>query len=315
MALTITAVCLNPCEDWTVWVDRLVPAGTNRVQSETSQPGGKGINVARNLAALGAPACAVGLIGTESAGWLFNALEESGVRTDFVRVPGKARRNLKIFDRPAGAITEVNAPGLFASAPALAGVADAALRRAKESRFLVLTGSLPPGCPPEYYGDLAARARRAAPECSVALDAEGEAFARGVRQAPFFVKPNLHELSLYAGRPLSSRAEILAAAQSLLDAGVGAVLVSMGPDGALYVDRGHRLFAQAVPVEVRTTVGAGDAMVAGFLSATAEGEAPSGAFARAVACAAASVAGDIAGYTGCLPKVVLQPLEETPDGL
>ena len=105
---------------------------------------------------------------------------------------------------------------------------------------------------------------------------------------------------------------------------VGVMLDRVGPrallaTGAALMALGQATLALAPTLEIalvaRVLVGAGDAMVAGFLSATAEGEAPSGAFARAVACAAASVAGDIAGYTGCLPKVVLQPLEETPDGL
>lgn len=134
------------------------------------------------------------------------------------------------------------------------------LARIAPGDLVVLSGSLPAGAPADTYRRWTERCRQAS--ARVFLDADGEALARGLQAGPYLIKPNRDELSRLVGRPLSSCADIAEAAQGLFAYGVRKIVVSLGGEGALYLTEGKMWQAQAVPVPVGSTVGAGDSMLA-----------------------------------------------------
>ena len=129
----------------------------------------------------------------------------------------------------------------------------------------MLTGSLPPKCPTGWYGEVLRRVHAEAPACRVILDAEGKRFSLAVDEKPWLVKPNQYELGLFAGRPLDTHEDILAAARALIERGVEVVVVSMGSHGAIAVRGDEAMFVPGLKLHVVTTVGAGDSMVAGLM--------------------------------------------------
>lgn len=282
----ITAVGLNLSIDRTLEVDRLVPYGTNRALSARSDAGGKAVNVALMAARLGAEAAITGFMRAENAGFFEERLRAGGVGCDFVELPGQVRVNVKVLDREAGAVTEFNEAGAPVSEEELARLVEKVRRHAARGGWLVLTGSLPPGCPKDFYARLIA----AAPGCRVALDADGEALARAVPLGPYLVKPNRRELEGLVGRKLGGMDGVRRGAMELIDRGVRLAVVSLGGQGALLVSREACFFAAAADVAVRSTVGAGDAMVAGLVAGLDAGESVEAALRMGAAAAGAAVA-------------------------
>lgn len=304
----ITTVCLNPCVDRTVWIQGFVRGGMNRVLREESHPSGKGVNTAHTLAMLGHPVQLVALVGREDAEKLSATAAQSGYRARCVLTEGALRVNVKVFDMSRDEITEINAPGVPATAQSLAEAMDVILQCAKESQWLALSGSLPPGCPPDFYAQVIAQTHAHAPGCRVALDAEGESFRLGLRAEPDLVKPNQHELSVFLGRQVRSRAETTDGARALQAAGAKTVIVSMGTEGALLCPpEGACAYAPAIQVPVLTTCGAGDAMLSGYIGARALGLDRPEAFRHGVAAATATVAGDVSRAEAFLPQVTFTP--------
>ncbi len=284
----ITSTSLNPSIDRTVALERLEIGGLNRIAAQTDVAAGKGVNVALAAAALGERAACIGLMYREGAQLFERRLAGAGVEGDFVRCEGAVRVNMKLFDRSRGEITELNAPGVPAQEAQLDAVRELALRRARGSDFLVLTGSLPPLCPADFYKRLALDA--AVEGCRVILDADGERLRLGIEAKPFLIKPNRSELEMLAGRELRTAVEVLEAALGCVRAGVGVVAVSMGAQGALITDGETALRTPGLRVEVRSTVAAGDSMIAGLAAGFRRGFSLEEAFRLGVAAATARCA-------------------------
>jgi 1-phosphofructokinase len=280
----ITAVGLNLSIDRTIEVPRLIPYGTNRALSTRSDPGGKAVNVALMAARLGAQTAVTGFMRKDSADLFEQKLCAGGVKTDFVNLDGQMRVNVKVLDCEAGAVTEFNEAGAPVSEAALERIC-ARVGSLLPGGWLVLTGSLPPGCPEDFY----LRLMRAAPGCAVVLDAEGTALNRALEGKPSLVKPNRRELEGLVGRQLESLNEVCRGAMELIERGAKSVVVSLGEMGALMVDRSMSLFAPPAKVPVRSTVGAGDAMVAGLVVGLASGLDGQAAFKMGAAAAGAAV--------------------------
>lgn len=260
----ITTISLSPAIDKRLEFDTFALGGTNRVAAVQAEGAGKAVNVALGARTLGMDAVCAGILpfGGEP---VTQRLACGGVRHDFLPAPGNVRINQKLFDRSTGVLTEANESCPPAPEELLVRAQEQAAAYAAQSEFLVLTGSLPSGCPKDYYARVLRRAHEEAPACRCVLDAEGERFALGVHERPWLVKPNRHELELFAGRPLPDNQQLLAAARALLALGVGVAVVSMGAQGALAARAQEAVFVPSLPLTVRTTVGAGDAMVAGLL--------------------------------------------------
>ena len=281
----ITAVCMNPSFDRTVEVDVLVPGEVNRIRSVREDVGGKGINVAATARRLGVDVQCIGCAGEESLQKLQSAMKRLGIPHAFVPVNGEVRTNMKVFSRDGSGVTELNEPGTEISREQLDQFIALAQKEAVQSEIMIFTGSLPPGCPQGIYCDLI----NAMGDVPCVLDAVGEELLLGLSAHPLLVKPNLHELETTLGVELRTMRAIRDAAFKLLDMGARNVVVSMGSMGALFAGDGKAYFAPAVKVEVKSTVGAGDAMVAGLMKGYLEHRQMLKAFRYGVAAGAATV--------------------------
>ena len=283
----ITTVCLNPAIDRSISIAEFTYGGMNRVKSVRNDAGGKGVNVAVTLARLGLETSCLSFLHKNGGKEIENRLISSGVSSAGVWLDGALRTNIKLLDQSKNIVTEINESGAPVGEADLKKMSELIFHHAQDSDFLVLSGSLPPGCPVDYYRTLIEAAEGT--NCRCVLDADSARLTEGLKARPYLIKPNQYELELLVGRPLSSIEETKGAALSLVDQGVSIVAVSMGADGALITDGRETLYAPRLQVDVRSTVGAGDAMIAG-LTAGCLAELPlSEIFIKGVACATASV--------------------------
>ena len=287
----ITALCLNPSLDRTVYVERLERGGTNRVLREQTVPGGKGVNVARMMASFGLPSQAALFLGREDERLMEETLSLWGCGMRAVMLDGALRVNIKVMDQSRGEITEINAPGSPVIDRQLEAMEDLVIESAAQSRWLCLCGSLPPGCPDGYYARLIRGVRLRAPGCRIALDASGESFRLALREGPDLIKPNLDELSAFVGYPMGDIDEAQQSIEALIQGGARDIILSMGARGARLYAGGTVLHVSGLKVPVTTTVGAGDAMLSGYIAGLEEGLSRKEAFRLAAAAAAARVAG------------------------
>lgn len=268
-AIDVVTVTPNPAIDWTVTVPGFAPGAVNRASADRSRPAGKGVNVAAALAGYGHGAAATGFLGRDNAAAFESYFAELGIDDAFVRVAGATRVGIKIVDPSRQETTDVNFPGPAVTAEDV----DALLRRvdalAADGRWFVLAGSLPPGADAVLYAELTRRIR--ARGGRVVLDTSGVALQHALDAAPHVVKPNVHELELLLGQLLPSPDDVADAARALLERGVELAAVSMGAEGALFVARDAIVHARPPSVTVGSTVGAGDAMVAGIVAARLAG--------------------------------------------
>ena len=256
----VIAVTMNPSIDKTITIEHLVPYGLNRALSARCDPGGKGINVARVLKNFGTDVTVFGLIAGEQGEHLVNFLKSADISADFIKNPGETRTNLKIFDQSINKTTEINETGFDVTPEVLESFTRRFREIVKEAEIVVLSGSLPPGVPEGFYRECIEIAK--AQGVKSVLDADADALAEGVRAVPYAVKPNLHELELLEGRAFSNKNEVVDAARKLIDSGIEIVIVSMGPDGAIVMDRNEKYKVDSWDVEVKSATGAGDSMVA-----------------------------------------------------
>jgi 1-phosphofructokinase len=265
----IVTLTLNPSLDRTLEVDTLRRGEVLRAASVHLDPGGKGVNVARALLANGVGSRAVIPCGGAEGEQLVLLLAEESVHTIAVPIASRTRSNVTLVEAD-GAVTKVNEPGAPLTAAEFDAVAAAVLGCAGTADWVVMCGSLPPDVPVDVYAGLIAQF--AAAGIRVAVDTSGPALLTAVAAGPDLVKPNRDELAEAVGAPLTELGDVIEAAQALRERGAGAVLASLGADGALLVDDDGVLLAQGTQIEPRSTVGAGDALLAGFLCGGARGE-------------------------------------------
>ncbi|MFJ9573227.1 1-phosphofructokinase [Streptomyces bacillaris] len=280
MILTVTP---NPSLDRTYELPDLVRGTVLRATADRVDPGGKGINVSRAVAAAGHRTVAVAPMGGPEGALLARLLGEHGIEAAGVPVTGSTRINVTLVE-PDTTLTKINAAGPELSAAEAEDVLEAVRARSAAADWIACCGSLPRGLPPQWYAELVARSHRAG--ARIALDTSGAALTAALREGPDVIKPNAQELAEAVGRPLATVGDALKAAEELRERGAGAVLASLGADGQLLVEASGAYFATARVATVRSNVGAGDASLAGFL--TAGGQGP-GALASAVAHGAAAV--------------------------
>lgn len=261
MIVTLTS---NPSLDLTYELDFLSRGEVQRASGMSVEAGGKGINVSRNLVANGAASRAVAPVGGPSGEQFLSLLE--GSRVDLVKVPvdGAVRMNVSLVEEE-GVGTKINAAGSRLSETELDRLIDATAEAARGATWLAVCGSLPPGAPNNLYARAIAGARAAG--CRVAIDSSGPPLEAALKESPDLVKPNLEELSELVGRSLVTFGEVLEAAAEIHGRGVENVLVSLGADGAVLVDEQGALHADTPSFTPRSTVGAGDSLLAGFLFA------------------------------------------------
>lgn len=308
----VVCIALNPALDQTIEVRNLRPGEVNRALRAQIDVGGKGINVASCLADYRDGVSVTGMLGNENAGLFEQLFDQKSILNRCVYVDGMTRVNTKLIDPAQGMTTDINMPGPALSEVQVADKIEQLLAAIDElaatARWFVLSGSLPPGWPADTYTRLIERIRGHSRR--VLLDASGEALREGLRGHPHILKPNEAELSELLGRALQTPAEIAAAVGELMqqNPGVECVVVSMGGDGALFFDRHEHLHAQALRVELMSTVGAGDAMVAGLVAGMLEGLCLTDCARLATAFSATKLA--LLGPHLPAPQVVRQRMEE-----
>lgn len=279
----IVTLTLNPSLDRTIEVDRLVRGTMTRAASVRLDPGGKGVNVSRALLANQVPSVAVVPVGGPDGEQLVRLLEADAIPHRAVRVAGRTRSNVTIAE-PDGVVTKLNEPGEPLSGAELDAVADAVLGETESASWVVACGSLPPGVPAGIYAQMCEFFTRAG--VRVAVDASGPALPVAVEANPILIKPNREELAEAVGWPVGSLGDVVEAAGQLRRRGAGTVLASLGADGAVLVEEDGVTVGEAPVTGARSTVGAGDALLAGFLAAGARG---SEALAEGLAWGAAAV--------------------------
>lgn len=292
MIVTLTA---NPSVDRTIEVAALRPGTVIRARASMVDAGGKGVNVARALAANGRKAKAVLPSGGAEGAQLEALLAGSGLDLRTVRIAGSIRANVTVVEAD-GTTTKLNEPGPRLSPAELDALAAALCDAAAPADWAVLSGSLSPGAPAGWYAGIIGRLRGSGPR--IAVDSSGAPLARAITAYPDLVKPNREELAELAGRPIETIADVVGAARVLAGDGVHTVLTSLGPAGAVLVRGDAAWHATAAAIEPRSTVGAGDALLAGYLAAVAAGAGSPDALAEAVAWGSAAAALPGSGMPG-----------------
>ena len=282
----ITTICLNPCFDKSVNVERLLPGQLNRIRDARVDMGGNGINVAVVASRLGLDVQCLGIMGEDGSADLTAMLDREGLKHQFLTVPGHVRTNLKVRSLDGQGVTELDEPGTPVTAEALGQFTELALQSTADSDMIVLTGSLPPGCPEGTYRDL----MTALEGKKCILDTEGKELELAAKGShPFLIKPNLREMEATLGIELRTMRAIRDAALLFIKLGVQHSVVSMGAMGAMYITADKTLFAPALRVETKSTVGAGDAMIGGMLLGYEIEKDMARAFRYGIAAGAASV--------------------------
>ena len=308
----IATVTLNPAIDKSVAVPRFEVGKTNRGEVRRADAGGKGINVAQALKKLGEEVLALGFVAGNNGRFITQALAASGINADFIVVPGETRVNLKIHDPVCGTETELNEPGFQVSPEHLEAIKLKIREHAPACEVAVFSGSLPPGAPPEIFAELMAIANASGAKCM--LDTAGPALSRGLEAKPLLIKPNRAEVEALLERPFSTRTEVAQAARQLLKLGVSRAVISLGAEGAVAASRQDWLSARPPSVTARSSVGAGDAMVAALAYGEVKHLSFRDSFRLAIAASAAAVTmegskmADLAQIQSLLPQVHVEDL-------
>lgn len=265
MIVTLTP---NPSLDRTLLIEQLRRGEVVRAISARVDPGGKGINVALALTGTGHPARAVLPLGGSEGEQLAAALTGSGIEVVGVPIGAAVRTNITLAE-PDGAVTKINDPGPELTTDEADALARSTVAALGDAAWLAGCGSLPPGAPPTLYAELVERGHQAG--VRVAIDTSGFALAVAIESGPELIKPNVHELAELTNRKLRRVGDVVDAAHRLHDSGIATVVVSLGADGAVLVDASGAWSATTPPITVRSSVGAGDALVAGLLAAGGRG--------------------------------------------
>lgn len=286
MILTVT---LNAAIDRTVAVPNFRLGHRHRAVESRTVAGGKGINVARALRLLGRPVIAAGFAGGPTGNRVLEQLRRESILTDFTWIAGETRINMAVVDPTTGEQTEINERGPAVSPEEVERFVERLRYLSDGARICVLAGTLPPGAPEDLYGrlveDLLERG------VTVLLDAEGEPMLAGLRAGASVVTPNEREAEELVGQEFGDRDEFVHGLSELTRLGAREAAITR-PDGCVAVvgeGAGRRVLeVRTRSLEPVSTVGSGDAFLAGYAAALYDGREPRDCLAHAVACGAES---------------------------
>lgn len=256
----IYTVTLNPAIDKTVVIENFNAGSVNRVKTVREDPGGKGINVSKCLQSLGAESVAAMILAGDTGRRLEKMLGKMNIAVLAVWAEGESRTNLKIIDPEKKENTDINEPGPLVSPVLLEELKKAIGSRVQPGDILILSGSLPAGVDRGLYGAWVTYFRGLG--ACVYLDADGEPMEKGMAAVPYMIKPNNDELAALLGKQSLTIGEMLAEGKQLRETGIKEIVISLGGDGALFVSADGAFQAEGLDVTVKSTVGAGDSVVA-----------------------------------------------------
>ena len=256
----IYTVTLNPAIDKTVVIENFSAGTVNRIVSFREDAGGKGVNVSKCLKKLGGDTVAVMILAGNTGKRLAAMLENMKIPMLRIHAEGESRTNLKIIDPVNHTNTDINEPGPKFDGDLLESVKEKIGKSVHRGDIVVLSGSLPKGADKNLYGRWTNYFRHLG--ASVYLDADGEPMVQGIRATPALIKPNNDELAALMGKEKLTLEEMIAEGQRLLETGIEEIVISLGAEGALFVSGEGCYRAAALSVPVKSTVGAGDSVVA-----------------------------------------------------
>lgn len=284
----IYTVTLNPAIDKTVVIPQFIAGKVNRTTEIRCDAGGKGLNVSKCIAVLGKKTTAAMFLGGTAGTYIKNYIEDQEcIIPAIVDIPGETRTNLKVVDPVLHSNTDINEAGPVVSAKSFDSLQKLIFSSAVKGDILAISGSIPQGLGDDSYAKLITEAKKIG--MLTFLDSSGESLASGINAVPYLIKPNTYELSAYAGRKISSEKDVRDECQALLDSGIRKIVVSMGAKGAYYFSREMVLSGCAPSVNILSTVGAGDSMVAALAYGETVRMDPKEAFRLALAFGSASV--------------------------
>jgi len=264
----VVTVTINPAIDQTVAIPNFTAGTVNRVQSSQLDAGGKGVNVASFLSDFGQPATVTGFLGADNDEIFCRFFSRKGIEDRCVRISGQTRIGVKVIDEVQRQTTDINFPGQTPSLADIEHLFDILQELAAVTEWFVLSGSIPAGVSTGIYREMV----KTLTGKKVILDTSGEGFRQAVTAAPSLIKPNVDELREFAGEQLDTPAAILQQARTLIERySIASIVVSMGKEGAIFVEGNEALWAVPPSVQVKSTVGAGDAMVAGIVAGKIRG--------------------------------------------
>lgn len=256
----IYTLTLNPSVDYIVELEQVALGELNRTANETKFPGGKGINVSRVLKRMGVTSNALGFNGGFTGDYIEQYLHNEQIETDFVRVQEDTRINVKL---KTDTETEINAKGPVISEEYFSQLKDK-IRSLTSDDILVLAGSIPSSMPSNTYEEIVKICSETG--TGFVVDAEGDLLKKVLPYRPFLIKPNHHELSEIFETDITEPEDVFPYAEKLIEQGAQNVIVSLAGKGAVFMNKEIVVVASVPTGELKSSVGAGDSMVAGFLA-------------------------------------------------
>ncbi|ANC75722.1 1-phosphofructokinase [Fictibacillus phosphorivorans] len=251
---------LNPSIDYLARVEDFKEGQINRTSDTFIYPGGKGINVSRVLKHLGIESTALGFTGGFTGAFIKDFLTQDHIQHDFIEVSEVTRINVKLKSHKE---TEINGQGPVISMENQQNLLQK-INNMSKGDFLLLAGSIPPSISDDFYADIAKKCKDKG--IHVVIDAAGEPLRKALKHQPFLIKPNHHELGELFQTNVHTKEDAIFYGKKLLEAGVQNVIVSMAGDGAIFLNKDSVLVSNVPDGTVKNSVGAGDSVVAGFLS-------------------------------------------------
>lgn len=256
----IYTLTLNPSIDYVVNVDNLTLGKVNRTLGDVKFPGGKGINVSRILSSQDVDNVALGFIGGFTGGFVETSLKNLNIHTDFIKVSGDTRINVKV---KSNIETEINGAGPKINDNELESLFDK-LSKLESNDILVLAGNIQSTLPSTLYSKIQNMVNKNG--VKVVVDTSGSALLEAIKNKPFLIKPNNHEIEEIFNVKINSTDELISYGKKLNEMGAENVIISLAGDGALLICSQGVFFGNAPKGEVKNSVGAGDSLVGGFLA-------------------------------------------------
>jgi len=257
----VVTITLNPALDLTGSVNELNVGSVSLVQQSNLHAAGKGVNVAKVLSDLGADVTVTGFLGKDNPELFHQLFNDINVKNKFVEVQGATRINVKLVEAN-GNVSDINFPGVQVTANEITRFEETLLRLAETHDYFVFAGSLPRGVTAEQCAAWIKALHQQGKK--VLFDSSKAALKSGIEAHPWLIKPNDEELGDFVSKHLETPEQCQAAAQTLSDKGIENIVVSMGPDGVMWLNQGEWLRAKPPRMNVVSTVGAGDTLVAGL---------------------------------------------------
>ena len=262
----VVTITLNPALDLTGSLQQLTIGSVNLVNKGSLHPAGKGVNVAKVLSDLGADVTVTGFLGKENDTLFRQLFLNMRAKDKFIRVEGSTRINVKLVE-DNGDVSDINFPGISISEQEIKDFEDNLFKLANTHQFFVLAGSLPPGISPSLCASWIEKLHQRGKK--VLFDSSHSALSAGIEAHPWLIKPNDDELSDFIGTPLKTIAECRQVAEKIATKGIDNIVVSLGAKGVMWLRKAANglpfwQYSQPPKLQVVSTVGAGDTLVAGF---------------------------------------------------